>query len=117
MADEVIQLKATFVSDEALRDLQAFGRVSGFLPRRAGQDIKATNAEMQTLTATVKNLGRELASSSSLISGLARGGGIVGVVAVIIETARRIAMAVPEISKTLTNLQHTARELGMTTAE
>src|SRR5262245_31183997 len=111
MADEVIQVKATFVSAEALADLQAFGREIGFLPRRAGRGIKEVDTQLKTLGETLKAVGTGIRNAIPGFGAFGLGAAGVGLV------AGQVVRGLSDISKSLVDLHHTSRELGMTTQE
>ena len=57
--EDVLRLRATVVSDEALAQIRAIGREIGLMPRRRSPTFKAQQGTSATLASTVKKLGGE----------------------------------------------------------
>jgi hypothetical protein len=115
MAEEIVQLKATFVADQTLAELRNLGREIGVLPQRAGQGIKKVHVEMTVLQQTVKGLGQAVTSALPALAALARGPA--GIATAVVLATAAIGKSITDVGKNLVSLRHTARELGLTTQQ
>lgn len=105
--EEVLRLRTTVVSDEALANIRAIGREIGLMPAKTKPAITQTNSLLSTLTTTVKNLGGELSKLTPGLSGFGLGAAGAGAAAaVLVSTLTRISGKIVE-------LQYASKELGM----
>jgi hypothetical protein len=109
MADDVLRLRTTVVSGEALADMRSLAREIGLLPRQAQRGVQGVNTELRGLGATIKQVGNDLRRA---MPSLARWVLSCGVFA-----TRQIAGAFADVSKSIVQLGHTSRELGLTTQQ
>jgi hypothetical protein len=109
--EEVVRLKATVLTDQALADLRALGREIGMLPQRAGRGIKEVDNQFKALTTTLQSLGTGLRAAVPGFGAFSLGAAGVGLV------AGQVVRGLGDISKGIVELHHTSRQLGMTTQQ
>src|SRR4029077_6467988 len=78
-----------------------------------GSGVGAVNKELSALSKTVRSFGEELQTAVPILATLGRAGPI-GAAAVVVYG---ISRAMADVSKSIVQLNHTARELGLTTQE
>ena len=78
MVDDVLRMRATVVSDQALAELRKIGREIGIVGQRGAPGIKTINTEFARLGQTVRNVGRELTQAIPALGGLGLGAAGVG---------------------------------------
>ena len=105
--EEVLRLRTTVVSDEALAQIRAIGREIGLVPAKAKPAVQSINKDFATLSTTVKKLGGEILTVVPALGSLGIGAAGAGAaVAVLINTMRSAAKGVVE-------LKFASKELGM----
>ena len=109
MPDDVLRMRATIVSEEALANIRAIGREIGMLPRNAGQGVKNVNQQFVTLSGTIRNLGKETLSVVPALRGLGFGAAGLGV------AAYSMISTLSNVSKKMVELKFSAEELGLST--
>src|SRR5262245_46494712 len=107
MAEEVLRLRTTVVSDEALANIRAIGREIGMIPRHAGRGVQQVNREFQTLGQTIRRVGSELKTAIPGFGGFTLGAAGVGLAAV------GLVRSLNDVSKKIVELKYASRELGI----
>lgn len=109
MVDDVLRMRATLVSEQALAQIRALGREIGIVPTRAAPGIKTLNTEFVRLGQTIKNVGRELQQTIPLFGGIGSiGAGLsLGV----------LSRQLNETAKRVVELKYASKELGMSERE
>lgn len=111
MADDVLRLRATVVSEEALANIRKIGEAVGIIPQRAGRGFQQMNTQAQTLGQTIKNIGKELSQAIPMLGGFGLGAAGVGL------AAGAVIRTLTEMSKRIVELKFASEELGMPTQE
>src|SRR5262245_54041971 len=111
MADETLRLRAVVVSEEAIANIKLIGRELQLLPRQAERGIQQVNREFQSLGNTIRNIGIGLRSAMPGFGAFTLGAAGMGL------AANQVMRGLGEISKSIVNLQHTSKELGLTTEQ
>jgi hypothetical protein len=111
MADDILRLRATVVSDEALANIRAIGREIGIIPQRAGRGVAQMNSQFVQLGQTIRNVGREV---SQVVPGLSMFGlGAAGVGASVALLLRSFS----QTAEKMVELKYSSKELGYTTQQ
>jgi hypothetical protein len=105
--EDVLRLRATVVSEEALANIRAIGREIGLVPQRARPGLNQLNTQFSTLANTVKNLGDELLKVAPGLSGFGLGAAGAGL------AAATLVRTLSSISAKIVELQYASKELGM----
>jgi hypothetical protein len=111
MPDDILRLRATVVSEEALANLRAIGREIGFIGQRGAPGIKVANVEMARLHATTKLLGTEMKGFSVAALGVFGIGG--GIAASVVGFTRVMREATDKVVE----LKFASKELGLSTRQ
>jgi hypothetical protein len=107
MADDVLRMRATLVSDETLAGLRAIGREIGLMPQKVKGPIKDTNTELGKLTEGMKKFGEQTLRAVPALEEWGLGAAGAGAAAgVLIHT-------LSNISKQMVDLSYRSKELGM----
>ncbi|OSJ31551.1 hypothetical protein BSZ19_21950 [Bradyrhizobium japonicum] len=107
MVDDVLRMRATVVSEQALAELRKIGREIGIVGQRGAPGIKTINTEFARLGTTVKTVGREITSAVPALGAL--GFGAAGVGLALGQLGRTLADA----SKRVVQLKYASKELGI----
>ncbi|MEY9638727.1 hypothetical protein ABIF66_006981 [Bradyrhizobium japonicum] len=107
MVDDVLRMRATVVSEQALAELRKIGREIGIVGQRGAPGIKTVNTEFARLGTTVKTVGRELASAIPALGGLGLGAAGVGL------ALGQLHRTMGEAAKRVVELKYASKELGM----
>ncbi|WP_029079307.1 hypothetical protein [Bradyrhizobium sp. th.b2] len=107
MVDDVLRMRATVVSEQALANIRAIGREIGLVGQRGAPGIKTINTEFARLGATVKTVGRELTSAIPALGGVGLGAAGVGI------AIGAMTRTMGDAAKRAVELKHASRELGM----
>ena len=111
MADDILRLRTVVVSDEALANIRAVGRELQVLPRQAERGIQQVNREFQSLGQSIRNAGTAIRSTLPGFGAFSLGAAGLGLV------ATQAVRSIGEITKSIVDLQHTSRELGLSTQQ
>ena len=106
MADDVLRLRATVVSEEALAALRALRREIGLVPN-AGRGIGQINKSFETLGGTIRNIGRELTSAIPALGGFGLGAAGAGL------AAGLLFRQFSQVATKIVELKYQSKELGM----
>ncbi|UPT99210.1 hypothetical protein J4G48_0014660 [Bradyrhizobium barranii subsp. apii] len=107
MVDDVLRLRATVVSDQALAEIRKIGREIGLMPQRGQPAVKGLSATFDQLGKSVKAVGNEIVTIVPQLSGLGLGAAGAGAaIAAIVSTMNSAAKRVVE-------LKYASKELGM----
>ena len=105
--EEVLRLRTTVVSDEALAQIRALGREIGLMPARAKPHVQSLNNDFAGLSNTIKKMGSELLSAVPALGAFGFGAASAGAaMGVLINTMNNAAKRVVE-------LKYASKELGM----
>src|SRR6187551_2529795 len=109
MVDDILRMRATVVSDQALAELRKIGRELGVVGQRGAPGIKTINTEFVRLGQTIKLVGRELQQTIPLFGGIGSiGAGLsLGV----------LTRQLNETAKRVVELKYASKELGMSERE
>jgi hypothetical protein len=107
MADDVLRMRATLVSEETLANLRAIGREIGLMPQKAKPHIKEVNTGFGQLTETIKKFGEETLKAVPALEEFGLGAASVGV------AAGLLFSKITAISKQMVELKYRSQELGM----
>lgn len=109
MPDDVLRLRATVVSGEALEQIRAIGKEIGLTPQRAGKGVEQVNTGFEKLGKTVKDVGKQFTAIMPGLSGFGLGAASAGVAAVtLVSTLNNMAKKIEE-------LKYASKELGIST--
>ena len=109
--EEVVRLKATVVTDQALANIRALGREIGIMPSRVGRGVKEVDTQFRTLGETIRSLGTGMRAAVPAFGAFSLGAAGLGYV------ASRVVRGMGDISKSVVELSNVAKQLGMTTQE
>jgi hypothetical protein len=105
--EEVLRLRTTIVSDEALAQIRAIGREIGLMPAKAKPHVDNVNKSFVALSGTVKKLGGEIMTVVPALGSLGFGAAGAGAaMAVLMATLQSAA-------KRIVELEYASKELGM----
>jgi len=107
MVDDVLRMRATVVSEQALTELRKIGREIGIVGQRGAPGIKTINTEFARLGQTVKNVGRELSQAIPALGGFGLGAAGVGL------AIGGLARTMGETAKRVVELKYASKELGL----
>jgi len=107
MPDDVLRLRATVVSEEALANIRAIGREIGAVPARAGKGVEQVNSSFSSLGKTIKGVGSELKSAVPSLGAFGLGAAGVGV------AARTLIGTLGDISSKIVQMKYASKELGL----
>jgi hypothetical protein len=118
MPDDVLRLRATVVSDEALANIRKIGREIGLVQSKGGAGTKAAAAgakeaegQFAALSKSVSSMGKELMSAVPALGGFGIGVAGAGL------AARVLIGTLGDIAAKMVDMKHASKELGMTTQE
>jgi hypothetical protein len=118
MPDDVLRLRATVVSDEALANIRKIGREIGLVQSQGGAGMKAAGAAAKAaqpsfgeLSKSIGSMGKELLSAVPALGGFGIGIAGAGV------AARVLVGTLGDIAGKIVDMKHASAELGMTTQE
>ncbi|MET3969094.1 hypothetical protein [Bradyrhizobium sp. S3.9.1] len=109
--EDVLRLRATVVSEEALANIRLIGREIGLLPQKARPGLTQINTQFATLSTTVRKLGGELAQLTPGLSGFGLGAAGAGL------AAAALVRTLTSISGKIVELRYASKELGMSERE
>jgi hypothetical protein len=78
MPDEILRMRATVVSEEALANIRKIGSAVEKLPQQVGRPAQQANAQWLTLGQTIKNVGKELSQAIPALGGFGLGAAGIG---------------------------------------
>jgi hypothetical protein len=107
MPDDVLRLRATVVSEEALANIRAIGREIGMVPTKAGKGVKEVNTQFGELGKTIKSVGGELKSAIPSLGAFGLGAAGVGL------AARTLIGTLGDLSSKIVQMKFVSKELGM----
>jgi len=109
MVDDILRMRATVVSDQALAELRKIGRELGVVGQRGAPGIKTINTEFVRLGTTIKTVGRELQQTLPLFGGIGSlaAGLSLGV----------LNRSLNDTAKRVVELKYASKELGMSERE
>ena len=108
MPDDILRMRATVVSDEALANIRAIGREIGLMPRNAGKGIEQVNKQFSVLGDTIHGAGKQLLGAVPMLRSFGFGAGsAVAAMTAVVYTASGVA-------KKMVELRYASKELGMT---
>ena len=109
MADEVLRLRATVVSEEALANIRKIGREIGIVQQQGGRGAKAATSGWSELGKTIKEVGSGFEGALGAMGpwGIAAAG--------VTFAATKLFDALGDISKQMVNLNYASKELGIST--
>ena len=107
MVDDVLRLRATVVSEEALANLRLIGREIGMVGTRGVPQIRTLNAEFTRLSTTIRRFGGEVATAIPALGGLGLGAAGAGL------AAAQLMRSLTDMSKRIVELKYASKELGM----
>jgi hypothetical protein len=107
MPDDVLRLRATVVSEEALANIRAIGREIGAVPVRAGKGVQQVDSSFSALGKTIKGVGSELKSAVPSLGAFGLGAAGVGV------AARTLTGTLGDISSKIVQMKYASKELGL----
>jgi hypothetical protein len=110
MADEVLRLRATVVSDEALADIRRIGREIGLVQHMGGKGAAQAATGWQQLGKSIKSVGTELLGAVPALGGFGLGAAGAGV------AAYKLVNTLGDISKGILDLKNTSKDLGLSTS-
>lgn len=106
--DDVLRLRATVVSEEALANIRAIGREIGLVPSKAGKGVQQVNSSFAELGKTIKGVGSELKAAVPSLGAFGLGAAGVGI------AARTLIGSLGDISAKIVQMKYASKELGMT---
>ena len=109
MADEVLRLRATVVSDEALKDIRRIGREIGLVQNMGGRGAAQAATQWQALGKQIKGVGQELLGAVPALGGFGLGAAGAGV------AAYKLVNTLGDIAKGILDVKNTAKDLGIST--
>jgi murein DD-endopeptidase MepM/ murein hydrolase activator NlpD len=115
MADDVLRLRATLISDDALANLRKLERGMREVGARGAPGIKALNTEMQKFSATIKAIGVE--TESKLVPGMFRLVAMAGPIGRIVAAIAAAATAAQKFSAYIVAMNAQARSIGVTVGQ
>jgi len=107
MADDVLRMRATVSSEEALANIRAIGREFGLLPQKAKPQIDQLNWSFKNLGATIGTVGRELRGVVPGLAGFGLGAAGVGI------AVGSLIRTLNSVSEGIVQLKYRSRELGV----
>jgi uncharacterized protein (TIGR02594 family) len=107
MADDVLRLKATVVSEEALANIRAIGREIGLVPARAGKGVAEVNTQFGKLGETLKKVTGDVKSLVPGLSSFGIGAGSAGA------ALAALVVNATNVSRKLVDLKYASHELAM----
>ncbi len=109
MAEEVLRLRATVVSDEALKDIRRIGREIGLVQHMGGKGAAQAATGWAALGKQIKGVGQELLGAVPALGGFGLGAAGAGV------AAYKLVNTLGDISKGILDLKTRSKELGIST--
>jgi hypothetical protein len=107
MADDVLRLRATVVSEEALANIRNIGREIGLIPRRAGQGVKEATSQFAVFGQTIRKVGSELTTAIPALGAFGLGAAGAGI------AAGMVIRTLNETANRIVELKEASKELGM----
>jgi len=107
MADEVLRMRATVSSEEALANIRAIGKEFGLLPQKAKPPIDQLNTSFRTLGGTIARIGQELRAAVPALGGFGFGAAGVGL------AAGALVRSLSGIADKIVQLKYASQELGL----
>jgi hypothetical protein len=105
--EDVLRLRATFVSDQALANIRNMGREIGLMQTKAGTGAKAASKEFQALFGSLQQVGGAITATSSAFGSFGLGAaGAAGAAAGLVLSLNRVANQVVQ-------LKYASKEIGM----
>ena len=111
MVDEVLRLRATVVSDEALANIRRIGREIGLVQQQGGRAAKAAVGPWQELHKHVKETGEQFLKAVPALEGWGLGAAGVGI------SARLLVGTLSEVSKSMVSIGYASKEMGISARE
>jgi hypothetical protein len=105
--EEILRLRATVMSDEALTDLRKLRREIGEFQQAGGKGAKAAATGWDALGKSIRSVGQGFAQALPGIGGFSLGAAGVGL------AAGLLVRSLGETAKKLTELRYASKELGM----
>ena len=109
MAEEVLRLRATVVSDEALKDIRRIGREIGLVQHMGGKGAAQAATGWAQLGKQIKGVGQELLGAVPALGGFGLGAAGAGV------AAYKLVNTLGDIAKGILDVKNTAKDLGIST--
>ncbi len=105
--EEVLRLRATVVSDQALADIRKFGRELGIVQHNSGRGAKQAATGFDALAKSVQSVGSGLQQAIPGMSLFGMGAAGIGV------AAGMMIKSLGDTAKKITELRYASKELGM----
>jgi hypothetical protein len=109
VAEEVLRLRATVVSDEALKDIRRIGREIGLVQNMGGKGAAQAATQWQALGKQIKGVGQELLGAVPALGGFGLGAAGAGV------AAYKLVNTLGDIAKGILDVKNTSKDLGIST--
>jgi hypothetical protein len=114
--EEVLRLRATVVSEEALANIRAIGREIGIVQQKGGAGAKNANSSWGQLAKTIKAVGGETLGAVTGLSGLGAAGlGAAAGFGIVAAAGYKLVSGLGDLSKKIIDLNNASKELGMGT--
>ena len=98
MADDVLRMRATLVSDETLANLRAIGREIGLMPQKAKPHLAEVNTGFAKLTETMKSFGEQTLRAVPALEEWGLGAAGAGVAAgVLLNTLNKMSKSIVDL--------------------
>jgi hypothetical protein len=107
MADDVLRMRATLVSDETLAKIREIGREIGLMPQKAKPHLAEVNTGFAKLTETMKHFGEETLRAIPALEEFGLGAASAGV------AAGLFFSKLGSVAKQMVELKYRSQELGM----
>ncbi|MCA1452834.1 hypothetical protein I6F35_06315 [Bradyrhizobium sp. BRP22] len=107
MVDDVLRMRATIVSDQALAQIRTIGRELGLVPQKAAPGIRTLTTEFTRLSQSVQKVGNELKGAFPALGGIGFGAASAGL------ALGGLMRSLTNISGRLVELRYASKELGM----
>jgi hypothetical protein len=105
--EEVLRLRATIVSDQALADIRKFGAELGIVQQKAGRGARQAATGFEAFGKSISNIGREITSVVPQLGAFGLGAaGVAAGAAVFLKT-------MGDTAKKIVELKYASKELGM----
>jgi hypothetical protein len=110
VAEEVLRLRATVVSDEALKDIRRIGREIGLVQNMGGKGAAQAATGWAQLGKQIKGVGQELLGAVPALGGFGLGAAGAGV------AAYKLVNTLGDIAKGILDLKNTSKDIGISTS-
>jgi len=107
MPDEVLRMRATVSSEEALASIRAIGKEFGLLPRQAKPPIDSLNQSFNNLGNTIRRMGTELRAAIPALGGFGLGAAGIGL------AAGALIRTLSSVAEKIVQLKYRSQELGI----